>query len=44
LLQLYRSGLLKLDEVVTRTYELEEINSGYADLRDGKILRGVLSF
>jgi S-(hydroxymethyl)glutathione dehydrogenase/alcohol dehydrogenase len=44
LLQLYRSGLVKLDEVVTRTYKLEEINSGYADLRDGETLRGVLSF
>jgi S-(hydroxymethyl)glutathione dehydrogenase/alcohol dehydrogenase len=44
LLRLYRSGRLKLDEVVTRTYPLEDINTGYADMRAGRNLRGVLSF
>jgi S-(hydroxymethyl)glutathione dehydrogenase/alcohol dehydrogenase len=42
LLTLYEQGLLKLDELVTRTYSLDEINTGYADLHAGTNLRGVL--
>jgi alcohol dehydrogenase (nicotinoprotein) len=42
LLGLYRAGQLKLDELVTRSYKLEEINQGYQDLLDGKNLRGVI--
>ena len=44
LLELWRSGKLKLDELVTRTYPLDEINAGYQDMRDGKNIRGVLTF
>ena len=44
LLNLYRSGDLKLDELVTNTYRLEEINQGYQDLADGKNLRGVVVY
>ena len=39
---LYRSGDLKLDELITRRYRLEEINQGYQDLLDGKNIRGVV--
>jgi alcohol dehydrogenase (nicotinoprotein) len=42
LLDLYRAGRLKLDELITRRYGLDEINQGYQDLEDGKIIRGVL--
>ncbi len=42
LLALYRKGDLKLSELITRTYTLEEINQGYADLEAGKNLRGVV--
>jgi S-(hydroxymethyl)glutathione dehydrogenase/alcohol dehydrogenase len=42
LLALYQSGQLKLDELITRTYTLDEINDGYQDMRDGKNIRGVL--
>jgi NDMA-dependent alcohol dehydrogenase len=42
LLGLYESGKLKLDELVTRTYGLDEINEGYQDMRDGLNLRGVI--
>jgi S-(hydroxymethyl)glutathione dehydrogenase/alcohol dehydrogenase len=42
MLALYRSGKLKLDELVTRQYKLEEINQGYADLEAGKNIRGVI--
>ncbi len=42
LLALYRRGELKLRELITKTYRLEEINHGYADLEAGKNLRGVV--
>jgi S-(hydroxymethyl)glutathione dehydrogenase/alcohol dehydrogenase len=42
MLRLYRNGDLKLDELVTRTYALEDINEGYEDLLNGKNIRGVI--
>jgi alcohol dehydrogenase (nicotinoprotein) len=42
MLDLYRSGGLKLDELVTTKYRLEDVNQGYQDLLDGKNIRGVL--
>ncbi|TYL55459.1 NDMA-dependent alcohol dehydrogenase [Nocardioides sp. BGMRC 2183] len=39
---LYKAGRLRLDELVTRTYALEDINQGYADMLDGKNIRGVI--
>jgi NDMA-dependent alcohol dehydrogenase len=42
LLALYKSGQLKLDEIMTSTYRLDQINEGYQDMRDGKNIRGVL--
>ncbi|MDV3208245.1 MAG: alcohol dehydrogenase, partial [Rhodococcus ruber] len=42
LLRLYDAGQLKLDELVTHRYSLEEVNQGYQDLRDGKNIRGVI--
>jgi NDMA-dependent alcohol dehydrogenase len=42
LLGLYRAGDLKLDELITRRYRLEQINEGYQDLMDGRNIRGVL--
>ncbi len=44
LLSLYRDGQLKLDELVTRTYTLEDVNQGYQDLRDGKNVRGLIVY
>ena len=44
LLSMYREGQLKLDELVTSTYTLDEINQGYQDMRDGKNIRGVITF
>ena len=44
LLALYTGGQLKLDELVTRTYGLEDINQGYQDMRDGKNIRGVIIY
>ena len=42
LLRLYDEGKLKLDELVTRRYTLEQVNEGYQDLRDGRNIRGVI--
>jgi S-(hydroxymethyl)glutathione dehydrogenase/alcohol dehydrogenase len=42
MLRLYDSGQLKLDELITSHYTLEQVNEGYQDLRDGKIIRGVM--
>jgi S-(hydroxymethyl)glutathione dehydrogenase/alcohol dehydrogenase len=44
LLALYESGKLKLDELISRRYALDEINLGYDDQRQGRILRGVIEF
>ena len=44
LLNLYRDGILKIDELITKTYTLDEVNQGYEDLENGLILRGALSF
>ncbi|MDA8043971.1 MAG: NDMA-dependent alcohol dehydrogenase [Actinomycetota bacterium] len=44
LLRLYEEGRLKLDELVTRTYSLEEINLGYEDMHAGRNLRGLIEF
>jgi S-(hydroxymethyl)glutathione dehydrogenase/alcohol dehydrogenase len=44
LLELYREGALLLDELVTRTYTLEDVNRGYQDMRDGTIMRGLIVF
>src|SRR6185437_11684123 len=40
----YRAGSLKLDEMVTATYPLEQLNQGYADLHAGVNIRGVVRF
>jgi NDMA-dependent alcohol dehydrogenase len=42
LLDLYAKGLLDLDRLVTRTYQLGEVNKGYEDLREGRNIRGVI--
>jgi S-(hydroxymethyl)glutathione dehydrogenase/alcohol dehydrogenase len=44
LLSLYQEGKLKLDELVTTRYSLEEINDGYQDMRDGKNIRGMIVY
>lgn len=44
LLRLYDAGELKLDELITKRYRLDQINEGYQDLRDGKNIRGIIDF
>ncbi|MEV5302810.1 MULTISPECIES: NDMA-dependent alcohol dehydrogenase [Amycolatopsis methanolica group] len=43
-LELYNAGLLKLDELVTTEYRLEDINEGYDDLLSGRNIRGLIRF
>lgn len=44
LTDMYRRGQLVIDDLVTATYRLEDINTGYADLNAGKNVRGMLTF
>ena len=42
ILGLYQAGDLKLDEIITQTYTLDQVNEGYDDLMAGKNVRGVI--
>ncbi|MFE5708982.1 NDMA-dependent alcohol dehydrogenase [Rhodococcus koreensis] len=43
-IRMYQEGALKLDEVVTTRYSLDQIAEGYRDMHAGKNLRGVIIF
>lgn len=43
LVALYRAGKLKLDELVTRTYPLEDFSTVFEDMEKGELARGVLT-
>jgi S-(hydroxymethyl)glutathione dehydrogenase/alcohol dehydrogenase len=42
--ELYRQGRLLLDELVTRTYPVEDFEKAAADAEAGRVARGVLTF
>jgi Zn-dependent alcohol dehydrogenase len=44
LVELYRQGRLKLDELITARYPLEEINEAIAAVKRGEALRNVIVF
>ncbi len=44
ILALYKAGKLKLDELVTRTYSIEEAPQAFDDMVAGKNARGVIVF
>ncbi len=44
LLGLYMSGRLKLDELITRRYSIDEAPQAFADMEAGKNARGVIVF
>ena len=44
MVELYQSGDLKLDELITTTYTLDQVNEGYDDLINGKNIRGVIRY
>lgn len=41
---LYAAGRLRLDEMITKRYRLDDINDAYADLASGSLVRGVIDF
>lgn len=41
---MYTAGQLLLDEMITRTYRLEDINEAFDDLLRGELVRGVIDF
>ncbi len=44
LLSLYKAGKLNLDDMITKTYSLEQINDGYRDMLEGNNIRGVIRY
>ena len=44
MLDLYNKGQLKLDELITREYALEDVNQGYEDMRNGINIRGLIRY
>lgn len=44
LLRLYQNGKIKLKELITNTYPLDDINVGYNAMREGKNIRGMIDF
>ena len=44
LIDLYRAGKLKLDELLTRTYPLGQVNEAYQALERGEVIRSVVPF
>jgi S-(hydroxymethyl)glutathione dehydrogenase/alcohol dehydrogenase len=44
MLGLYLGGQLKLDELITRRYSIDEAAQAFADLESGKNARGVIVF
>lgn len=43
-LELYQAGKLKLDELITTTYTLDQVAQGYEDMHAGKNIRGVVVY
>lgn len=44
LLGLYRAGALRLDELITTRYSLDDVARGYADMHAGRNIRGVIDY
>jgi S-(hydroxymethyl)glutathione dehydrogenase/alcohol dehydrogenase len=44
LLGLYTDGILKLDELITKTYPLSRVNDAIQAMLDGEVIRAVLTF
>ena len=44
LIELYKAGKLKLDELVTKVFTLDEINEGFAALESGEVARGIIRY
>jgi S-(hydroxymethyl)glutathione dehydrogenase/alcohol dehydrogenase len=43
-IEMYMAGRLKLDEMVSKTITLDEINEGFEDMKQGNVARSVIVF
>jgi len=43
-LRFYEEGKLKLDELVSKKFALEQINEAFDDLEKGRLNRGIIAF
>jgi len=44
LVELYKSGQLKLDELISRTIKLDEVNEAFEAMKTGEVARSVISY
>jgi S-(hydroxymethyl)glutathione dehydrogenase/alcohol dehydrogenase len=44
LVTLYRAGRLQLDDLITKRYELSDVQQAFADMESGTVARGVIVF
>ena len=44
LLEMHNLGQLKLRELITKEYSLEQVNEGYEDMRAGRNIRGLIRY
>jgi S-(hydroxymethyl)glutathione dehydrogenase/alcohol dehydrogenase len=44
LVQLYQANKLKLDELVSRTFSLDEINTAFDIMESGEVARSVIAY
>ncbi len=44
LIELYRGGRLRLNELITKRYALKDVNQAFADMQAGTVARGVIIF
>ena len=43
MVNLYKAGKIDIDNLITRTYKLDDINKAYEDMENGQIGRGVIT-
>jgi len=44
LIDLYRAGKLKLDELITRRYKIAQVSEAFTAMEKGEVARGVITF
>ena len=44
MVELYMAGILKIDELISRRFELEEANEAFRALADGEVAQGIIVF
>jgi S-(hydroxymethyl)glutathione dehydrogenase/alcohol dehydrogenase len=44
MVELYLAGKLRLDDLITRRYSIDEANEGFRDLASGALARGLIVF